>query len=52
MIMETLALGMPGPFEWVIILIVIGVPALIVLLLIRVLWRAGNKPPDDRRDDR
>jgi hypothetical protein len=47
MLAPALAFGMPGPFEWIIILIVFGVPALLVVLLIRVLWRAGSKPPQD-----
>jgi hypothetical protein len=48
--MTTVALGMPGPFEWIIILVVFGVPVALVILLVRFLWRAGGKPPQDPRD--
>jgi hypothetical protein len=48
--MTSPAIGMPGPFEWIIILVVFGVPIALVILLFRVLWRAGSRPPRDPRD--
>ena len=31
-----LAIGMPGPFEWIIILVIAGIPILGLLLLFRI----------------
>ena len=37
-----LALGMPGPFELLILLIFAGVGLAFVFLVFRFLWRAGS----------
>ncbi len=39
-----IALAMPGPIEWVILLAIAAVVIAFVFLLFRFLWRAGSKP--------
>jgi hypothetical protein len=43
-----LAIGMPGPFEWVVILVLLGIPVLALMLGFRI-WRYTGRRNDERK---
>ncbi len=43
---QPLAIGLPGPFELIILLVILGIGLTFVFLLFRFLWRAGSIKPN------